>query len=178
MGKGDKKHKRRRQQARQQLRAQPPGKRKDAPQRATQPRTGQAVRPTPERMARGKWTQPQGMGKDNIAVTDMAADMVARLFLDGSITKGQEQAARTWQEIRARYEAELPDIAGYKSCIDGSVPGFDDGDGDPQVIEEYRAMERRLSLPQRRAILCVCWQDAPPPSMDVLRGALDVISNA
>jgi len=176
MGKGDKKHKRRRQQAKQQLRGQAGADRKDAPQTAAQPRTGKAVRPTPERMARGTWTKPHGMGKDEIAVTDLCADMVAYLYLEGAITKGQEQAARTWQEIRARYEAELPDISGYKSCIDGSVPGYDDGDGDPDIIEEYRAIERAMTIRQRREVLRVCLQDERPAKIAVLRDGLNVIA--
>lgn len=116
------------------------------------------------------------MGKDDIAVMDMAADVVGALFIDEKITKGQEQAARTWQELHAAYLAELPDISGYKSCLDGGVPGFDDGDGDPEIIRAYRDMEGRMSQAQIREVLWVCWLDREPNSLEMLKSALNVIS--
>lgn len=135
-----------------------------------------AERPTPERIARGVWTKPTGMGKHEIPVTDLTADMVALLLHQQRITSGQEQAARTFQAARLAYLAELPEISGYKSCIAGDVPGFDDGDGDPVVIERYRDIERAVGLNGRRELLWVCDLGNKPRSIELLRWALDVIS--
>lgn len=136
----------------------------------------QAERPTAERMARGVWTEPKGMGKNEIPVTDVAADMVGLLLFRRIITNSQEQAARVFQAARLAYLAELPEISGYKSCIAGDVPGFDDGDGDPQVIERYRDIERAVGRQGRRELLHVCEDNQKPRSVEVLRLALDAIS--
>lgn len=137
----------------------------------------EAVRPTPERLARGVFTKPKGMGKHEIPVTDLTADMVALLLHHQRITTGQEQAARTFQAARLAYLAELPEISGYKSCIAGDVPGFDDGDGDPVVIERYRDIERAVGLNGRRELLWVCDLGNKPRSIELLRWALDVIGD-
>lgn len=136
----------------------------------------QAERPTAERMARGVWTEPKGMGKNEIPVTDVAADMVGWLLFRRIITNSQEQAARVFQAARLAYLAELPEVSGYKSCIAGDVPGFDDGDGDPQVIERYRDIERAVGRQGRIELLCVCEDNQKPRSVEVLRLALDAIS--
>jgi hypothetical protein len=92
------------------------------------------------------------------------------------ITNSQEQAARVFQAARLAYLAELPEISGYKSCIAGDVPGFDDGDGDPQVIERYRDIERAVGRQGRIELLWVCEDNQKPRSVEVLRLALDAIS--
>jgi hypothetical protein len=56
------------------------------------------------------------------------------------------------------------------------VPGYDDGDGNPEIIEEYRAIERAMTIRQRREVLRVCLQDERPAQIAVLREALGVIS--
>ena len=136
-----------------------------------------AERPTPERMARGVWTKPTGMGKNEIPVTDLTSDMVAILHYRRIITTGQEHAARTFQAARLAYIAELPEVSGYKSCISGDVPGFDDGDGDPVIIERYRDIERAVGLAGRRELLHVCEENHKPRNIDLLRWALDVIGD-
>jgi hypothetical protein len=136
----------------------------------------QAERPTAERMARGVWTEPKGMGKNEIPVTDVTADMIGLLLYRRIITSSQEQAARTYQAARLAYLAELPEISGYKSCIAGDVPGYDDGEGDPRVIERYRDIERAVGLAGRRELLWVCEDNQKPCRIDVLRLALDAIS--
>lgn len=135
----------------------------------------QAARPTPERMARGVWTEPKGMGKNEIPVTDVTSDMVGLLLHCRQITGGQEQAARTFQAARLAYMAELPEISSFKSCLHNEVPGFDDGDGDAQVIERYRDIERAVGINGRRELLHVCEENQRPRKLDVLRLALDVI---
>lgn len=173
MGKGDKKHKRRRQQAKQQMQAVVAG---NAAQPTSQATDGKAERPTAERMARGYWSEPQGMGKHDRPFVDLHSDMVGRLFAGDMITTAQEQAARHWQQIRARYIEELPDVSGFKSCIAGGVGAYDASDGNPETIAEYRQLERRLSRVQRAEVLRVCEDGNKPRSLDLLRGALDVIA--
>lgn len=139
---------------------------------------GAAIRPTKERKSRGTWAEPQGGVKSQQPIVDLAHDRIGQLHVDRKITTSQEQAARSWQWLRAKYLAEMPEISGYKSCLAGSVPGYDDGDGDAVVIAAYRAMERSLSLPQRRMMLLVCDMNERPPNIEILRAALDVIAGA
>ena len=135
----------------------------------------QAVRPTPERLQRGIWTEPKGMGKHEIPVADITSDVIAALLHRQQITSSQEQSARTFQAARAAYLAELPEVGGYKSCLAGEVPGYDDGDGDPQVIERYRDIESAVGRKGRLELIWVCEDQQKPRSIDVLRWALDVI---
>ena len=128
-------------------------------------------------MAKGVWTQPKGMGKNEIPVTDIASDTIGLIHYRGQITSRQEQAARSFQAIRAAYLAELPEISGYKSCIAGDVPGHDDGDGDPVVIARYRKIERELGKQGRVEMLLVCADNEQPRSIELLRWALDVVGD-
>lgn len=144
-----------------------------APDQATDNR--KATRPTGERMARGRWRLPQGMGKHDQPVIDTSADIIGQMHDAGQISNGQEQAARHWQALRAAYIAEFPDVSGFKSCLAGNVPGFDDGDGDEQVIREYRNLEARLSRTQRIEVLHVCEDGYRPRDIAILRGALNVV---
>lgn len=139
--------------------------------------SAESSRPTSERKSRGTWAEPSGMGKHERPVVDLASDEIGRLFQAGRITGSQEQAARQYQELRAAYISELPDVRGFKSCLAGSVPGYDDSDGDPQTIAAWRKLDGRLSHPQRREMLLVCDMDERPRNIDVLRAALDAISN-
>lgn len=135
----------------------------------------EAVRPTPERQMHGVWTKPTGVGRNEIPVVDLMADMVASLHYRRLITDSQEQAARTFQATRAAYVAELPEVSGYKSCLAGDVPGYDDGDGDAVVIERYRAIERAVGRQGRIELLHVCEENQKPRYIDLLRWALDTI---
>ena len=151
-------------------------KRTQQPEREGPIRGPQAVRPTPERRRHGVWTEPRGIGKHEIPTVDVAADMVGLLFHRQTISSSQEQAARVFQAARLAYLTELPEVSGYKSCIAGEVPGFDDGDGDPEVIERYRDIERAVGREGRTELLWVCEDGQKPRRIDVLRWALDVIS--
>lgn len=138
---------------------------------------GSAVRPTPERKRRGEWAEPTGTMKAEQPAVDMAADMVGLLYHRKLINVAQEQAARAFQAARADYLSELPDIAGYKSCIAGSIPGYDDGDGDPAIIARYRALEALVGR-GRTILLSVCEEGRVPSvaGLHRLRAALDAIS--
>jgi hypothetical protein len=181
MGKGDNKRRRARRKAEQRRTAEIAGQHAaqggNGTHAAAQAVSGgkEAERPTAQRLARGNWNIPKGMGKHERPAIDTSADIIGQLHDAGKITGGQEQAARHWQSVRARYVAELPDVATFKSCIAGSVPGYDDGDGDEQAIFEYRQIERRLSRAQRVEMLHVCEDGYKPRNLDILRAALDVV---
>lgn len=120
------------------------------------PPKGTAERPTDERKARGVWIEPQGAMRAAQPTVDVACDAVGRMYERKLIGKAEEQAARRFQEIRAAYIAEMPDIAQFKSCIAGSVPGYDDGDGNPAILAAYRKIERTMTPGQRSLVIALC----------------------
>lgn len=137
-----------------------------------------AIRPTIERLRRStSWADPKGTMKSTQPIVDMASDAVGRLHSKGLIDSSQEQAARLFQELRANYISELPDVAGYKSCIAGSIPGFDDGDGDAVIVARYRSLEATVGS-DRPVVLAVCEENRIPTiqSLPRLRNALDRIA--
>lgn len=132
-------------------------------------------RPSEWRRRFGVWADPTGAAKSTQPTVDLAADMVGALHCAKRITDAQEQAARTFQAARRAYVAELPEVSGYKSCLAGEVPGFDDGDGNEQVIAAYRSIEARLTMRERSEVLRVCEDNAPPVRVEILCDALDKI---
>jgi hypothetical protein len=139
-----------------------------------------AERPTPERMRFGKWNDPKGPGRKHRAIVCTTPDVVGALYEGRLITSAQEQAARHYQETRHRFLGELPDVSGYRSCIDDSVPGYDDGDGNPDVIRAYREITSRLRKAVgeagAREVLRVCGMDERPTNLTLLRRGLDVLA--
>ena len=135
-----------------------------------------AERPNAMRKSRGMWAIPKGMGKHEQPAVDMASDMIGVLYVGRQISSQQEQAALHFKALRDAYIAEHPDVRGFKSCLAGSVPGFDDGEGDPEIIAAYRSIEKRLTLPQRRELLLVIDDNERPRNIETLRAALDAIS--
>ena len=144
---------------------------------AAQPSGRRAVRPTEERKAHGTWATPSGAVKHQQPMVDMASDQIGILFVRGKLNPTQEQSARAFQQARADYLCELPDVSGYKSCLAGSVPGYDDGDGNPAVIQAYRSLERRLRIGgYLREVIWVCAEDNRPNNLDALRAGLDLLA--
>ena len=139
--------------------------------------TRAAERPTDERKARGAWAVPQGALKAQQPFVSLTSDEIGNLYHRGKITNAQEQAARSFQQTRATYRAEIG-LNNPKSCLDASIPGFDDGDGDPAAIEAYRNIEAKLSLPERRELIWVCDGDGLCRSLELLASALDVVAGA
>lgn len=138
-------------------------------------RHGRIVRPTPEREARGKWAERR-IGARIAPAVDLHHDTIARLHEAGHISAAQEQAARDWQELRAAYLAEYPDVRGYGSCLDIGVGGHDDSDGDPAILLAYRRIEARLSPRMALELRRVCEDDLPPGSLLILGMALDAVA--
>lgn len=135
------------------------------------------ARPTPERMAHGKWVSPQGSGKHMQPMVDMASDMLGRLYISGQITTSQEQAARTFQQVRAAYIQELG-TKGYGSCLADNQSGYDGGDGDPSVIAEYTALEWKVGRINIACLKIECDKsaDQSPGDLGALRRALDAVA--
>ena len=139
------------------------------------PPRGTAERPTDERKARGVWIEPQGAMRASQPTVDVANDAVGRMYERKLIGKAEEQAARRFQEIRAAYIAEMPDIAQFKSCIAGSVPGYDDGDGNPAILAAYRKIERTMTHSERSLVIALCEGGHVPVDVQTyrrLRGGL------
>ncbi len=125
-------------------------------------------RPTQQRQAKGRWAKPQGAMKSAQPFVDLASDAIGQMHQLNLLSKGEEQAARQFQAARAAYLQELPDISGYRSCISGSVPGYDDSDGDPLVIKEYRRLEKLIGLRDRSLVLASCEEGHVPNTWDGL----------
>jgi len=73
------------------------------PKEAVTLRTAPTTRPTWERLQHGCWAEPSGMGKNMQPIVDLASDMIGELYQGRQITTAQEQAARTFQEVRAEW---------------------------------------------------------------------------
>ena len=132
------------------------------------------TRPTREQRAKhAHWQKPAKGGHWKNA----APDMIGRLYAERRLTYDQHEAARTWQELRADFEAELG-VSGYRSCLDGSQGGHDSGDGNPGVIAAYRAMETKLGRVKiaRLKIECDRTAEAEPLCLEHLRVCLDAIN--
>ena len=163
--------KKRRVQGQQQQQA--PNTRKTVTSRSQ----GSTARPTPERLAKGTWAEPQGMGKDMQPIVDLASDMIGVLFESRKITGTQEQAARTFQQIYAAYLEELG-VIGFKSCLAGSIKGHDESDGDPEKIAAYRSLEKRIGRLKMACLRIECDKlpNQHPQSLTALRQALDAVA--
>lgn len=138
MGKGDKTRARAKKLNKRERQSALPHTRKS--QRTNVP---EILAPTPEQQPRGVYVRAKGPGADPRQVVNLASDMIGELLCAGDITPSQEQAARTFQEVRSKWLAEIG-AANFRSCLDIGACGYDDGDGDPASIAAYRAIERRI----------------------------------
>ena len=133
----------------------------------------ETARPTPERLERGTWAEPQGMGKDMQPTVDLTADLIGELYHAGKLNPSQEQAARLFQELRAAYLAELG-TSGYGSCLADNQQGYDGSDGNPAVIAEYRALERKIG--RIKTACLVLMTEGKRVDLTALRRALDEVA--
>lgn len=165
---GDKLKKRRqRRQERAQIRAANKGQ---APQRqSVNAQAERAEKPTDQRAAFGHWVRGSS-GQ----FQDLACDMVGWLLVSEQITSAEEQAARTWQSLRVRYASELG-IKLPRSCLLDVVSGYDEGDGDPETIRRYQALEKAIGPGGMKEVMRVCQDGTPPTNLRRFRGALAVV---
>jgi len=133
-------------------------------------------RPTAQRMARGTWAMPQGAKKSEQPMVDMTEDMIGYLHTKQIISDAQLNAARAWQELRAAYVAEWPETSGYKSCLNGEQPGYDDSDGNPEVVKRYDDIKRSIGREYFNEVVRVCLDSLPPRHIHILRCALDAVN--
>lgn len=125
---------RRRRKAAQHARGQSQGQKVQA-LRAVEKRTRAAVRATltPEQHKKpGYRTNAQGHV--------VRLDLIGVLHEDGFLSDSEEQAARRFQELRRDYEYEMRK-RGFRCTLEDSAGGFDNGDGRPEVVREYRRCE-------------------------------------
>lgn len=173
MGKGDRKRRQRARQKAQKARMTFPG---CAPPKVTQSAPeDRSERPTGERMRRGKWAMPQGMGKHEQPAVDLEADAVGLMYERGFITTHQEQAARTAQQAYADYAAELG-LSSGRSCLDISPVGYDEGDGNPEAMAAWRSITGKLTYWQKGAVEWTVINGHAPGNLELLRSALDAIA--
>jgi hypothetical protein len=137
-----------------------------------------AERPTDERTARGVWAVSRDAVKHQQPMVDLSCDCIGALYVGGALNHTQEQAARSFQGARWEYLRELPGLSAFKSCLAGSVPSYDDGDGDVEIIRHYRAIETKLRRRGLlRVVLVVCDGDQMPSDLNELRDALDLLTS-
>ena len=151
--------------------------RNQKPDARTEEVTRRPERPTPQRMARGKWAEPTGIAKHTSPIVDLTCDMIGRLYVERQITSEQEQAARTFQQVRAEYVEQLG-VTGYRSCIAESQSGYDSSDGNPAAVAAYKAICKRLGLIHTQLLVRECAKGPKGKviQLDALRQALDKIA--
>lgn len=173
MGRGDKKRRQKAQRRAQKARMTFPGY--QPPKLVPSAPEGLSERPTAERLLRGKWALPQGMGKHEQPAVDLEADVVGLMYERGFLTPHQEQAARTVQRAYADYSAELG-LSRGRSCLDISPVGHDEGDGNPEAMAEWRSITGKLSYWQRGALEWTVINGHAPGNLELLRSALDAVA--
>jgi len=141
------------------------------------PEIGQTTRPTPERMALGKWIKPQGADKRSQPMVDTANDMIGRLYQQGQLTASQEQSARTFQELWAAYRSELG-VSEYRSCLAGGVGAHDESDGRPEVYAAWYGLCDKIGRVSVAAIKMHVERgaDEKPINLPALKSALDRVA--
>jgi len=155
-----------------------------SPQAATTPETTptatsarETTRPTPERMALGKWIKPQGADKRSQPMVDVASDMIGRLYERGQLTASQEQSARTFHELWAAYRSELG-VSEYRSCLAGGVGAHDESDGRPEVYAAWYSLCDKIGRVSVAAIKMNVERQAGerPINLPALKSALDRVA--
>ena len=155
-----------------------------SPQAATVPEAApmatsarETTRPTPERMALGKWIKPQGADKRSQPMVDVASDMIGRLYERGQLTASQEQSARTFQDLWAAYRSELG-VSEYRSCLAGGVGAHDESDGRPEVYAAWYSLCDKIGRVSVAVIKMNVERQAGerPINLDALKSALDRVA--
>jgi hypothetical protein len=143
-----------------------------APKEAEGAPTGEILRPTAERQAKGMWAEL----KPRAPAIDLACDYIGKLYAMKLIEYHHHEAARLFQSIVAAFQADLP-IGGYRSCLAEGVGGYDAGDGNPEAMREYERMKRKLGAVRFIYLRNETAKpaDARVRDVDVLKRALDAV---
>ncbi len=125
----------------------------------------------------GKWATPQGADKRSQPMVDLASDIIARLYQEGKLNTGQEQAARTFQELWAAYRGEIG-VSEFRSCLAGGVGAHDEGDGNPAVYAAWYGLCDRIGRVSVAAIKMNVERQAGerPINLPALQSALDRVA--
>lgn len=145
-------------------------------QAVTEPRN-EAIRPTPERRAKGSFRMPKGQLRHTMPAHDEAHDTIAKLHRAGLISDAQESSARDWQRLKADVRAELGINQG-RSCLDISPIGHDDSEGDPELMARWREIEAELGSWKVGCLDWTCVLGHPPANLDLFRSALNAFGRA
>lgn len=132
----------------------------------------EAVRPTPEREAKGQFRMPSGRGKQRLPAVDEHHDTVARLHAAGLLSDAQETAARDWNALKQDVRAEMG-ISQGRSCLDISPVGHDSHDGNPEIMQRWRRVEAELGPLKTGCLDYTAVLGHPPRNLPLLRAALD-----
>ena len=135
----------------------------------------EAVRPTPEREAKGQFRMPSGRGKQRLPAVDEHHDTVARLHAAGLLSDAQETAARDWNALKQDVRAEMG-ISQGRSCLDISPVGHDSHDGNPEIMQRWRRVEAELGPCKTGALDYTCVFGHPPRNLPLLRAALNLFA--
>ena len=135
----------------------------------------EAVRPTPEREAKGQFRMPSGRGKQRLPAVDEHHDTVARLHAAGLLSDAQETAARDWNALKQDVRAEMG-ISQGRSCLDISPVGHDSHDGNPEIMQRWRRVEAELGPLKTGALDYTCVLGHPPRNLPLLRVALNLFA--
>jgi hypothetical protein len=143
------------------------------PKEAEDAPTGEILRPTAERQAKGMWAEL----KPRAPAIDLACDYIGKLYAMKLIEYHHHEAARLFQSIVAAFQADLP-IGGYRSCLAEGVGGYDAGDGNPEAMREYERMKRKLGGATFRYLQTEISKpsDAKPFAVSILRAALERVA--
>jgi len=142
------------------------------PKEAEDAPTGEILRPTVERQAKGMWAEL----KPRAPAIDLACDYIGKLYAMKLIEYHHHEAARLFQGIVAAFQADLP-IGGYRSCLAEGFGGYDAGDGNPEAVREYERMKRKLGAVRFIYLRNETAKpaDARVRDVDVLKRALDAV---
>lgn len=154
--------------------AKPSAVMRPAVQTITRP---EAIRPTAERLRKGEFRMPTGPERKSLPAVDEAHDVIAKLHRAGLISSIQEDAARSWQALKAAIRAELG-ISQGRSCLDMSPVGHDNDEGDPDLMRRWREIEAELGSWKTGALDFTCVLGHPPRNLPLLRAALDAYAGA
>lgn len=106
-------------------------------------------------------------------MVDLASDYIGQLFHSKQINSSQEQAARTFQELRAAYVQELG-TTGFGSCLADNQQGHDSSDGNPEAIRAYEALTARIGRIKTASL--VLMTEGTEVDITALRRALDEVA--
>jgi hypothetical protein len=135
-------------------------------------------RPTPERMAHGRWRLGETIEAGVKVAIDDAAHPLEALFYDKFISQDQYQAGT---DFEALYRAQLEVPQARDSCTIWEPKGHDETDGPVEERRRYREICRTIGMVNESRLIAVCvYQQFPKgqKAMGEFREALNMAVHA